>query len=99
MKRPYQKLGVVRSKVNFSSADPFGEEADLCRNYYNRAVKDLVQLALKQQGDAVIDVRSVVLYQDGTTATFQTPECSDDGLEGQILAQGIAVRWQKSPPP
>jgi hypothetical protein len=31
---------------------------------------------------------------DGKSETYKTPECSDDGGEGQILTQGVAVKWK-----
>ena len=93
--RPYEVVGTVRSKVNFPSLDPLHEEAELCRNYYNQAVRDLVKFAKQKDADAVIQVKSVVFYEDGKSQTFATPECSDDGEEGQVLTQGTAVKWKK----
>jgi hypothetical protein len=97
VKRPYKVLGVVRAKVNFPTLDPMREEVDLCKNYYFKAVKDLVSSADEQEADAVVDVRSVVFLADGRREVYPTPECSDDGLEGQILVQGLAVKWEKIP--
>lgn len=94
VKRPYQVLGEVRTKVDFTSLDEQHEEAALCRNYYNKAVRQLIELAHDRGGDAVIDVKSVVFLADGRREVYSTPECSDDGMEGQILTQGIAVRWK-----
>lgn len=91
--RPYSKLGVVRAKVNYTTLDWVHEEDQLCRNYFNKAVKDLVKQAAAQGADAVIDVRSVVFMEFGDVETFPTPQCSDDGQEGQVLAQGIAIKW------
>jgi hypothetical protein len=96
VKRPYSKLGQVRTKVNFNTLDWIHEEDQLCRNYYNKAARDLVERAKDQGADAVIDVRSVVFTEFGGAETFTTPECSDDGQEGQILLQGIAVKWTPS---
>ncbi len=96
--RPYTRVGTVRSKVNFPSLDFKKSEAWLCRNYYNKAVSDLVKLAKEKGADAVIDVRSVVFYENGSSELMKTPECSDDGREGQILAQGLAVKWLSPPP-
>jgi hypothetical protein len=53
-----------------------------------------VKYAKQQGADAVIDVRSVVFFEDGSRETYQTAECSDEGDTGQILAQGVAVRWK-----
>lgn len=89
----YQSLGMVRTKVNYASLTPEHEEGYLCKNYFNKAAADLVKIAKKQGADAVIDVRSVVFLFDGRVETHPQPECSDDGGEGQVLAQGIAVKW------
>lgn len=96
VKRPYKKLGLVKTKVNFNSLDATHEEDSLCRNFYNKGAADLVKRAKKHGGDAVIDLRSVVFYEGGAAETFQTPECSDEGAEGQILMQGIAVKWGRA---
>jgi hypothetical protein len=92
--RPYTTLGRVKTKVNFSSLDVKHEEGELCRNYYNKASSDLLKRAKEVGGDAVIDIKSVVLYENGQFESYKTPECSDDGEEGQILLQGIAVKWK-----
>lgn len=102
--RPYTVLGWVRTKVDYPSLDPNFEEDDLCRNYFNKAAHDLLERAKKSGGDAVIDMKSVVFLEDGRKETYSTPECADDGMEGQILAQGIAIKWKneedrQSPPP
>lgn len=94
-KRPYEKLGQVRGKVNYNSLDAKHEEAALCRNYYNKAVSDLIKKAKEQGGNAVIDVKSVVFLLDGQHEIHSDPQCSDDGAEGQILVQGIAIKWIK----
>lgn len=95
VKRPYKVLGQVRSKVNFATLDFDHEEDALCANFYNKAVRDLVRRSKEQGGDAVIDVKSVVFLEDGRREVYVTPECADEGAEGQILVQGIAVRWQE----
>ena len=78
----------------------FGEkDGDLCRNYFNKAVQDLVKFAHDAGGDAVIDVKSVVLLLDGKTEMYPRPECSDEGAEGQALVRGIAIRWKKPATP
>lgn len=94
VKRPYKALGLVRSRVNFQSLDPSREESDLCKNYYGKAVRQLLEIAKGKGADAVIDVKSVVFLEDGHHELYSTPECSDDGMEGQILTQGIAVKWK-----
>lgn len=96
VQRPYVALGPVRSKIDYQSLDFNREERELCRNYYNRAVRDLVKFAKRQGADAVVDVKSVTFLLDGRTEMHATPECSDDGGEGQVLTQGIAVKWKEN---
>jgi hypothetical protein len=92
--RPFEVLGVVRSKVNFSTLDEKLRSPErLCRNYFNRSVKELLQFASDQKADAVIAVESVVFLFDGSVRTYAQPECSNDGIEGQVLTQGKAIRW------
>ncbi len=98
-KRSYESLGTVRSKVNFSTLDPNHDEVALCSNYFNRAVTEMMKQAKQSQADAVIDIKSVVFLYDGRKETYSTPECSDDGQEGQVLTQGTAVRWKPEPSP
>jgi hypothetical protein len=101
VKRAYKTLGVVRAKVDFPTLDPTNpdlDESKLCKNYYNKAVTDLLNAAHDKGADAVVDVKSVVFYEDGRHETYPTPECSDEGDEGQILAQGIAVKWTEPDP-
>ena len=95
--RAYTALGPVRSKVDFPSLDPNHEEKKLCDNYYRKSVRELITFAKKQGADAVINVSSVVFLEDGRRETYKTPECSDEGGEGQILTQGIAVKWTNAP--
>jgi hypothetical protein len=99
VKRPYIVLGQVRTKVDFPSLDPNSEERDLCRNYYNKASQDLLKRAKDVHADAVIDAKSVVFLEDGRMETYPSPECSDDGEEGQVLLQGIAIKWKPVPSP
>ncbi|MCM2322004.1 MAG: hypothetical protein NDJ90_01950 [Oligoflexia bacterium] len=95
--RPYETLGLVRTKVEYFTLDPMHEEEDLCRNYYNKAVRDLVKRAKEKGADAVIDVKTVVFTADGRQEFHPTAECTDEGDEGQVLAQGIAIRWKPEP--
>jgi hypothetical protein len=97
--RASDRLGVVRSKVNFRTLDADYDEDKLCKNYYNKAVAELVRHAKAKGADAVIEVRSVVFLENGKSEIHKTPECSDDGEEGQILAMGVAVRWKKDDGP
>jgi hypothetical protein len=99
-KRKFNVLGSVRARVNYNSMNPEREEKDLCQNYYNKAVADLLKRAKKEaKADAVAEVRSVVFFLDGTSKTYVTPECSDDGGEGQVLVQGLAIQWERPPSP
>lgn len=94
--RKFKILGSVRARVNFNSMNPEREEKDLCQNYYNKAVADLLKRAKRDaHADAVAEVRSVVFFLDGTNKLYVTPECSDDGGEGQVLVQGLAIQWEK----
>lgn len=94
--RAYEVLGVVRSKVHYPSLDPLREESFLCQNAFHRSVQQLLEYAQKKGGDAVIQVESVVFLKDGSQERYPTAECADDGAEGQVLTQGIAVRWKKA---
>lgn len=92
--RKYETLGLVRTRVNYNTLNPDRDEAELCRNAYNKAARDLLRIARRDaKADAIIEVRSVVFFLDGTTKLYKTAECSDDGGEGQVLLQGIAIRW------
>lgn len=91
--RPIKEMGEVKSVVNFNTLDPNFEEANLCKNYFHKAVNKLVQLAKKQGGDGVVDVRSVVFYRDGRFRTYKHAECFDDGMEGQVLARGTVFQY------
>jgi hypothetical protein len=93
--RAYDTLGAVKTRVDFVTLNPDWDESRLCRNYYNKAVRDLVSRAKDQGGDAVIGVRSVVFMVDGSHHTYRTPECADDGQSGQILTEAIAIRWKR----
>ena len=98
--RPYDVVGLVRTKVDYPTLDPKHEEQELCKNYYNQAVRDLVKMAHDKGADAVIDVKSVVFYEGSDKPELhKTPECSDEGDEGQILTQGLAVKWKPIPSP
>lgn len=98
VKRPYTVLGQVRSKAEYPTLSPEHDEDQLCRNYFNKAVKDLVKRAKEQGADAVIDVRAVTILEDGRFETYPRPECADDGEEGQVLVQGLAVKWKSFEP-
>jgi uncharacterized protein YbjQ (UPF0145 family) len=91
-------MGGVRGKVNYTSLDGNHEEAELCVNYFNKAVLDMVRMAKEKGADAVIGIKSVVFYEGGQHEEFTKPECSDDGIEGQILTFGRAVKWKSGAP-
>lgn len=98
--RRFKVIGPVRVRVNYSSMNPDREELELCRNYYNKGAADLLKRAKRDfRGDAVIEVRSVVYYMDGKSKRYSTPECADDGSEGQILMEGKAIRYLPDPKP
>jgi hypothetical protein len=90
---PYKVLGWVRSKANYPTMEQEVNNQTLCRNYYNKAAKSLLKEAKKANADAVIKVRSVVFLIDGKSEVYPTPECSDDGAEGEILLRGIAIKF------
>jgi hypothetical protein len=90
---PYRVLGWVRSKANYATLEQDVNNQTLCRNYYNKAAKSLLKEAKKANADAVIKVRSVVFMIDGKSEVYPTPECSDDGAEGEILLRGIAIKF------
>lgn len=97
--RKFEVLGIVKTKVNYGSMNPDKDEHELCRNYYNKAARDLLKRARREaKGDAVIEVRSVVFFMDGLSKEYKTPECSDDGSEGQILLSGKVIRYSRSEP-
>lgn len=92
--RRYKVVGPVRVRVNYNSLNADREELELCRNYYNKGVADLLKRARRDlKADAIVEVQSVVYYLDGKSKSFPTPECSDDGGEGQILLQAKAIRY------
>lgn len=91
-KESYKPLGTVRTKVNFPVNGEDVEEAVLCKNYYNKGARNLLEEAQKVGADKVDDVASVVFYLDGKSALFKTPECTFDDEGGQILMQGRALK-------
>lgn len=98
--RRFKVIGPVRVRVNFSSLSPDREEQELCRNFYNKGARDLLKRAKREfRADAVMEVRSVVYYMDGKSKRYPTPECADDGNEGQILMEGKAIRYLPNPKP
>jgi hypothetical protein len=96
--RAYSVLGWVRSKANFSTLQNETNDGRLCRNYYNKAARSLLKEAMKVGAEAVIKVRSVVFLLDGKLEYHASPECSDDGSEGEVLLQGIAIKFKPLEP-
>jgi hypothetical protein len=92
--KEFQKLGRVRTRVDYASLDFERTEAELCRNYFAKAAQDLLRRAREAGADAVIDLKSAVFQLDGQVDFFDTPECSDDGIQGSVLAQGVAIKWK-----
>ena len=96
--RPFEVLGWVRSKAYYPTMEQDNDNPVLCRNYYNKAARDLLAVAKKDaKADAVIKVRSVIFMLDGKFEEHPTPECTDDGAEGEVLLKGIAIRWKPKP--
>jgi hypothetical protein len=95
--RPYDVMGWVRSKAYWPTADQDGYSEGLCRNYFNKGARQLLKEARKVGADAVIQVRSVVFMLDGKVEEFPRPECSDDGVEGEVLLRGIAIKFKSLP--
>lgn len=87
-------IGRVKARADWPSLDPDREESGLCINYYNKAVRDLVKFAKEKKADYVIKIRSITVLYDGRIEVHKTPECSDDGGEGQVLVEGVAVRMK-----
>jgi hypothetical protein len=96
-KRAYKVLGTVRSKAEYNTLNMDFDETLLCKNFFNKAVADLVRIAKKEGADAVVDVRSVTFLMDGHSELHSGPECSDDGEGGQVLVVGQAVKWAEEP--
>ncbi len=97
--KQYTVLGWVRAKTPFVTMDPDSNLKALCANYYNKAVASLLMEAKKAGGDAVAEIRSVTFLLNGKIEEHVTPECSDDGGEGEILVRGVAVRYKVAPLP
>ena len=96
--RPYEVLGWVKARATFPTMEQEQNSPSLCRNYFNKAVKSLLTEAYKAGGEAVIRVRSVVMFMDGKFKEYPTPECSDDGAEGEVLVRGVAIKYKKIVP-
>lgn len=92
--RSYTKLGLVRTRVDYPAFTADHEDTTVCENYFNKAAIDLLKRSKDQGGDAVMQVQSVVFLIDGRQETFAHAECADDGEGGQVLAQGIAIKWK-----
>jgi len=93
--RHYEVLGWVKSRAEFATFEQdIQNNPALCRNYYNKAARELLKQADGVGADAVIQVRSVVMLLNGKFETYPTPECADDGQSGEILLRGIAIRYK-----
>ncbi|MFN7686023.1 MAG: hypothetical protein ACK5QT_11505 [Oligoflexia bacterium] len=95
----FKALGTVRATreyptLNIEMTDELQQA--LCQKAFAEAVRDLLQNAKTNGGDAVADVHSVVYTGDGRRQSFDRPECSDDGEEGDVLVQGVAIQWIRS---
>ena len=97
-KRPFETLGWVRTKVNYPTMEQDPNNTKLCKNYYNKGVAQLLNEAKKAGGEAVIQIRSVVMLMDHSVQEYATPECYDDGAEGELLLRGVAIKYKKIPP-
>lgn len=96
-KRPYEKIGVVRTRTEYPIVSADDDEATLCKNYFNASARKLVELAKDQGGDAVIQVRSVVYLLSGKSEAHPRAECAEENGEGQNLAMGFAIKWKPEP--
>ena len=100
-KPPYkfQGLGVVRASktyptLNIEMTDEL--EDAFCRKVFSEASRELLQIAKANGGDGVADIHSVIFLGDGRRETFDRPECTDDGEEGEVLVQGVAIKWVRT---
>ena len=95
----YKGLGVVRASKTFSTLNlemTDEIEAAYCKKVFVDAVNELLQLSKTNGGDGVADVHSVVFLADGRQESFDRPECTDDGEEGEVLVQGVAIKWVRT---
>lgn len=95
--RPIERLDKVHVKINFPSMNHQWDDKALCENFFKKAEQELVKKSKKLGGDGVIEIHSVVFLMNGKRETHSTPECSDDGEEGQILAEGVAFKYKSDP--
>lgn len=94
--RPYKILGWVKAKETWPTLEQdLSNNQLLCKNYFNKAARSLLKEANKVHGDAVVKMRSVVILLDGKLEEHVTPECSDDGAQGELLVKGIAIQYIK----
>jgi len=94
--RKYEVLGSVRASKTYPTLSQEltdEQEARLCKRAFFEAARELLKNARENGGDAVVDVHSVIFLADGRRETYDRPECTDDGDEGEALVQGIAVKW------
>ena len=94
--RKYQTLGVVRASKSYPTLNQEltdEQEALLCKKAFNDAARELLKNARDNGGDAVADLHSVIYLAEGRRETYDKPECTDDGEEGEVLVQGVAIKW------
>jgi len=91
--KAHEKVGLVKARATFETMELDSDPEQRCRNYFNKAVKDLVKLAQDNKADAVVDVRSVTFLMDGKSETYPKAECVDEGDVGEVYVQGIAIRY------
>ena len=95
----YQSMGVVRASKTYPTLHlEMTDELDeaYCKKVFAEAARELLVLAKENGGDGVADVHSVVYLADGRRETYDKPECTDDGEEGEVLVQGIAIKWVRT---
>ncbi len=95
----HKTLGIVRTTREYPTLNVGMTEAleqAYCRKAFAEAVRELLRLAKANGADGVADVHSVVYLADGRRETFDRPECTDDGEEGDVLVQGVAIQWVRT---
>ena len=95
----YKSVGVVRATKEYPTLNiEMTEELEeaYCKKAFAEAVRELLQSAKANGADGVADIHSVVFLADGRRETFDRPECTDDGAEGDVLVQGVAIQWVRT---
>lgn len=97
----YKSVGVVRATKEYPTLNiEMTEELEeaYCKKAFAEAVRELLQSAKANGADGVADIHSVVFLADGRRETYDRPECTDDGEEGDVLVQGVAIQWVRTKP-